>query len=120
MARVVETISNTRTYYNVNFDTSKLIKNAIEEVDKHLNVTEIRIVVESGSMEDIRNREELEAGAAITAAKIKTIRVTEAVGGNVTYDLVGELVQITGLTSNYCQYLARDCSGNLPPIQTQS
>ena len=89
---------NTRTYYNVNFDTSKLIKNAIEEVDKHLNVTEIRIVVESGSMEDIRNREELEAGAAMSAAKIKTIRVTEAVGGNVTYDLVGELVQITGLT----------------------
>ena len=89
---------NTRTYYNVNFDTSKLIKNAIEEVDKHLNVTEIRIVVESGSMEDIRNREELEAGAAMSAAKVKTIRVTEAVGGNVTYDLIGELVQITGLT----------------------
>lgn len=89
---------NTRTYYNVNFDTSKLIKNAIEEVDKHLNVTEIRIVVESGSMEDIRNREELEAGAAMSAAKVKTIRVTEAVGDNVTYDLIGELVQITGLT----------------------
>ncbi len=89
---------NVRTYYNVNFDTSKLIKNAIEELDKHLNVTEIRIVVESGSMEGIRDREELEAGTAMTAAKVKTIHVTETVGGNVTYDLVGELVQITGLT----------------------
>lgn len=89
---------NVRTYYNVNFDTSKLIKNAIEELDKHLNVTEIRIIVESGSMDGIRDREELEAGAAMTAAKIKTIHVTEAVGGNVTYDLVGELVQATGLT----------------------
>lgn len=89
---------NVRTYYNVNFDTSKLIKNAIDELDKHLNVTEIRIVVESGSMEGIRDREELEAGAAMTAAKVKTIHVTEAVGGNVTYDLVGELVQSTGLT----------------------
>ena len=89
---------NVRTYYNVNFDTSKLIKNAIDELDKHLNVTEIRIVVESGSMEGIRDREELEAGPAMTAAKVKTIHVTEAVGGNVTYDLVGELVQSTGLT----------------------
>lgn len=89
---------NTRTYYNVNFDTSKLIKNAIDELDKRLNVTEIRIVVESGSMENIRDREELKAGAAMSAAKVKTIHVTKAVGSNVTYDLVGELVQTTGLT----------------------
>lgn len=89
---------NVRTYYNVNFDTSKLIRNAIDELDKCLNVTEIRIVVESGSMEGIRDREELEAGAAMSAAKVKTIHVTEAVGSNVTYDLVGELVQTTGLT----------------------
>lgn len=89
---------NTRTYYNVNFDTSKLVKKSIEELDKRLNVTEIRIVVESGAMEGIRDREELEAGAAMSAAKVKTIHVTEAVGGKVTYDLVGELVQATGLT----------------------
>ncbi len=89
---------NTRTYYNVNFDTSKLIKNATDELDKLLNVTEIRIVVESGGMESIRDREELEAGAAMSAAKVKTIHVSEAVGSGVTYDLVGELVQATGLT----------------------
>ena len=89
---------NTRTYYNVNFDTSKLIKNAIDELDKHLNVTEIRIVVESGSMGGIRDREELEAGTAMSAAKVRTIHVKEAVGSGVTYDLVGELVQTTGLT----------------------
>ena len=89
---------NVRTYYNVNFDTSKLIEKAIGELDKHLNVTEIRIVVESGGMENIRDREELEAGTAMSAAKVRTIRVTEAVGNGVTYDIVGELVQATGLT----------------------
>ena len=89
---------NTRTYYNVNFETSKLIKNAIDELDKHLNVTEIRIVVESGGMEGIRDREELEAGTAMSAAKVRTIHVKEAVGSGVTYDLIGELVQVTGLT----------------------
>lgn len=85
---------NVRTYYNVNFYTSKLIGNAVDELDKHLNVTEIRIVVEGGAMEGIRDREELEAGTAMSTAKVRTIHVTEAVGNNVTYDLVGELVQI--------------------------
>lgn len=89
---------NVRTYYNVNFDTSKLIEKAIDELDKHLNVTEIRIMVQSGGMEGIRDREELEAGTAMSAAKVRTIHVTETVGGHVTYDLVGELVQATGLT----------------------
>lgn len=89
---------NTRTYYNVSFETPKLIKAGIDALDKHLNVTEIRIVVESGGMESIRDREELEAGTAMSAATVKTIRVTEAIGAEVTYDLVGELVQATGLT----------------------
>lgn len=34
----------------------------------------------------------------MSAATVKTIRVTEAIGAEVTYDLVGELVQATGLT----------------------
>jgi type III restriction enzyme len=46
---------NTRTYYNVSFETPKLIKSAIDALDKHLNVTEIRIVVESVCMESIRD-----------------------------------------------------------------
>ena len=78
----------TDTYYNVRFETPKLIKAAIDALDKHLNVTEVRIVVESGGMESIRDRKELEAGTAMSAATVKTIRVTEAIGAEVTYDLV--------------------------------
>ena len=89
---------NTRTYYNVSFETPKLIKESVKQLDDHMNVTEIRIVVESGGMDSIRDREELEAGAAMTDKKVKTIHVKEAVGAGVAYDLVGELVQATGLT----------------------
>ncbi len=89
---------NVRTYYQVNFDTVKLIDKAVKEINNHLNVSEIRIIVESGSMDSIRDKEELEAGAAMTAAKVRTIRVSEAVGSGVKYDLIGDLVQITGLT----------------------
>ena len=74
-------------------DSSLFIKSQLDLAGKTLHV-----VKGSPSILRIRNREELEAGAAMSASKIKTIRVTEAVGGNVTYDLVGELVQITGLT----------------------
>lgn len=89
---------NVRTYYQVNFDTAKLIDKAVKEINDHLNVSEIRIVVESGTMDSIRDKEELEAGAAMSVAEVRTIRVSEAVGSGVKYDLIGDLVQITGLT----------------------
>lgn len=89
---------NRRTYYQVNFDTSDLVKKAIEELDEKLKVTEIRIVVEGGSMDEIRDKESLEAGVAMNQGKCRTIHVTEAVGTGVTYDLIGQLVTATGLT----------------------
>ena len=89
---------NTRSYYNVNFETTELIEKAVKQLDDHMNVTEIRIVVESGGLDEIESREQLQAGAAMTDKKVKTIRMTQAVGAGVSYDLVGELVQNTGLT----------------------
>ena len=89
---------NRRTYYQVNFDTSDLVRKAIGAVDRLLKVTEIRIVVEGGSLDEVRDRESLEAGVAMTQGSTRTIRVTEAVGGEVTYDLIGQLVSATGLT----------------------
>lgn len=89
---------NRRTYYQVNFDTSELVKKSVKAVDDLLKVTEIRIVVEGGSMENIRDKESLEAGAAMTQGNIRTIHLTEAVGKGVTYDLIGQLVSATGLT----------------------
>ena len=53
---------NRRTYYQVSFETSGLVKKAIEELDEKLRVTEIRIVVEGGSMDEIRDKKSLEAG----------------------------------------------------------
>ena len=89
---------NRRTYYQVNFDTSDLVKKAIKAIDEHLKVTEIRIVVEGGSMDSIRDRESLESGVAMNQGKSRTIHVTEAVGEGVSYDLIGQLVSATGLT----------------------
>ena len=89
---------NTRTFYTVNFDTSELVHNAIKAIDKFLSVTEIRIVVGTGTLESIRDKESLQTGTAMTAGKVRTIHVSESVGDNVKYDLVGRLVEATGLT----------------------
>ncbi len=89
---------NQRTYYQVNFDTSDLVKKSIKALDDNLKVTEIRIVVEGGSLDNVRDKESLEAGVAMTQGNTRTIHVTEAIGKGVTYDLIGKLVMATGLT----------------------
>ena len=89
---------NVKTYYKVDFETAELIGKAIDAIDKHLSVTEIRMVVEEGMMGEIRDKEQLEAGTAMKQTKAKTYNVRETVGTGVKYDLVGRLVIETGLT----------------------
>ena len=89
---------NVKTYYKVDFETTELISKAIDAIDKHLSVTEIRMVVEEGMMEEIRDKEQLEAGTAMKQTKAKTYNVRETVGTGVKYDLIGRLVMETGLT----------------------
>ena len=89
---------NKRTYYNVSFESADLVKKAVEEIDNRLFVTEVVIRVESGKLEKIADREQLETATAMEQGKTKSIYLKEAVGGTVKYDLVGELVQRTRLT----------------------
>lgn len=89
---------NVKTYYKVDFETSELINKAIDALDKRLSVTEIRMVVEEGAMEEIRDKEQLEAGTAMVQKTAKTYAMREMVGASVRYDLIGRLVMETGLT----------------------
>ena len=72
---------------------------AIDAFNKRLvkKIEVIRIAVTSGTLANIQSREELEAGQAMQEGKTKTVKVKEAVASGVRYDLVGELVQRTGL-----------------------
>lgn len=89
---------NVKTYYKVDFERAELIQKAATAIDKNLSVTEIRLVVESGGMDEIRDKETLEAGMAMAREKVDTFHVRETVGSGVAYDLVGRLVADTGLT----------------------
>lgn len=89
---------NVKTYYKVDFETSDLRRKAIEAIDKHLSVTEIRLVVGEGRMDNIRDKESLEAVTAMVQDIARTYHVRETVGAGVAYDLIGRLVAATGLT----------------------
>lgn len=89
---------NTRTFYTVDFDTQELVRNAIAAINANLHVTTVHIEIGRGALEHIRNREELEAGVAMTMGGVRSIETKEAVAAGVKYDLIGELVNRTGLT----------------------
>lgn len=88
---------NSKTYYEVDFETEGLIRKSIASLNESLHVTAIHIAVTSGTLADINSKEELEEGRAMQVGTTRNVKVNEAVASGVRYDLVGELVQRTGL-----------------------
>lgn len=89
---------NAKTVYVVDFDTEELIKNSIMTLDAKLRVSKIYFKIESGSMSQIGSKEELESGEAFKRDKSEQRKASVSAGNNVKYDLVGKLVEETGLT----------------------
>ena len=89
---------NHQTYYTVDFKTEDLINRSVIALDAHLQVSEIKIEVVEGTMEKIQSKEQLQSGNAMKVSGADTISIHELVGENVKYDLIGKLVENTGLT----------------------
>ena len=89
---------NSKSVYVVDFETEELIRNAIQALNSKLHVQKIFYKIESGSMDSIQSREELEKGASMK--KNESATETKAITANksVKYDLIGKLVSETGLT----------------------
>ena len=88
---------NRKTYYEVDFETEDLIAKAVAGLNESLHVKPIHIAITSGKLEHIHSREELEAGQAMQVGTTRNVKVNEAVARGIRYDLLGELVQSTGL-----------------------
>ena len=89
---------NAKSVYVVDFDTDELIRKAIALLDARLRVAKIYFSVETGSMESIKSREDLIAGASFQKEKSGSYGRSAAAGSHVKYDLIGKLVDETGLT----------------------
>lgn len=89
---------NSKSVYVVDFDTDELVRKAIESLNRKLRVSRIYFKVETGSMEQIKSKEELASGAAFMKDEVTIHGSTVKASSNVKYDLVGKLVDETGLT----------------------
>ncbi|MGN8857142.1 type III restriction-modification system endonuclease [Catenibacterium mitsuokai] len=89
---------NSKSVYVVDFDTDELIRNAISSLDSKLRVSKIYFKVEEGAMEDIKSKEDLATGNAFVKDSSGTYQRTVTASSNVKYDLIGKLVDDTGLT----------------------
>ena len=89
---------NSKTVYVVDFDTDELIRKAIDSLDRKLRVAKIYFKVESGIMEKIKSKADLFSGTSFVKEESETIGTVIAASSNVKYDLIGKLVDETGLT----------------------
>ena len=89
---------NSKSVYVVNFDTDELVKKAIASLDSHLRVSKIFFRVESGAMSEIKSKDELASGTSFVKQKSESYGVKISANVSVKYDLVGKLVDETGLT----------------------
>ena len=90
---------NARTAYVVDFDTDELVRKAVATLDSKLRVPKIFFKVETGSMKEIKSKDDLLAGSSFEKQKSGTYDQHKvATNTSVKYDLVGKLVEETGLT----------------------
>jgi len=103
---------NSQTYYTVDFKTEDLIRRSVIELDNHLKVSRIAIQVVQGTMNEIKSKQQLLAGTAMVAKEAATESVHELIGENVRYDLIGKLVEDTGLTRKAIVIILKKISPN--------
>ena len=89
---------NAKSVYVVDFDTEELIQKSITSLDSKLRVSKIHFQVETGIMDTIKSKEELLSGTSFVKEEFASYGVTMAANSNVKYDLIGKLVDETGLT----------------------
>ena len=89
---------NAKSVYVVDFDTEELIQKAIISLNSKLRVSKILFQVETGIMDTIKSKEELLSGASFVKEESGSYGVTITANSNVKYDLIGKIVDETGLT----------------------
>lgn len=90
---------NAKSIYIVDFKTDELIKKAINAINTKLRINKIVFQIEKGKMDSIESKEQLEKGEAFTRNEGgRTLSAEVTVNKNIKYDLVGKIVEGTGLT----------------------
>lgn len=89
---------NKKSVYVVAFDTEELVKKAILALDHKLHVAKVYFTVKTGELERIESKEALAAGSGFVVETNRQYRQEAIFNPNIKYDLIGKLVDETGLT----------------------
>lgn len=91
---------NSKSVYVVDFDTDELVRKSIASLNANLRVSKIYFKIESGQMDKIASKEALASGSSFVKKTSEAYGVGNkiSVNNSVKYDLVGKLVDATGLT----------------------
>ena len=91
---------NSRSVYEVKFNSDELVKNSIDALNKHLNVSKMYFRVERGELIEIDSKENLIEGTAFSKGTSGTLESANTIKTSygTKYDLVGKLVEETKLT----------------------
>lgn len=90
---------NVKSIYAVDFEGQELIDKAISALNSKLQVSKINVVITTGEMKSIKSKQDLFDGLAFenkpNQTKTESISATNTL---IKYDLIGKLVDETGLT----------------------
>lgn len=94
---------NAKSAYVVDFDSKELIQKSIARLNADLRVARIYVKVVTGTMNQIQSKEELQHGESFVLEKRQDkdsfdIAKNIAANSSIKYDLIGKLVEETGLT----------------------
>ncbi len=90
---------NIKSIYAVDFEGQELIEKSVRALNKDLRVSKIVVNITTGTMNAIKSKQDLFDGTVFEtkANATKTEKIT-SVGTSIKYDLVGKIVDGTGLT----------------------
>lgn len=89
-----------KSVYVVDFDTDELVEKAISSLNANLHIPKLFFKVESGSMDEIKSKDSLSEGSSFVKEKSSVYNASNKIraSSSVKYDLIGKLVDETGLT----------------------
>ena len=89
---------NHKYAYTVDFDSDELIRKAIDEIDKHLDVSQLQYTVSVASQRKTIDADMMRGGDSFEAVKTKTNTLRHTEVSQIKYDLVGKIADGTVLT----------------------
>jgi type III restriction enzyme len=89
---------NSKTTYQVKFDTKSLIENSVNIINEKLNVLKISAEITEGTSKDYVRGEDIKEGKLFGDKKTKLETLDNTISNTIKYDLIGKIVDDTDLT----------------------